>query len=64
MNSYQMGFLIFILLPPILSIALDKLSNRVNGVRWIEWSESIWKIYIVEFEFVVFLYVFYFLGKI
>lgn len=64
MNSYQIGFLIFILLPPILSIALDKLSNRVNWVRWIEFSESIWKIYIVEFEFVVFLYVFYFLGKI
>lgn len=64
MNSYQIAFLVLILLPPIFSIVLDKLSDRVKGVRWIEWSESIWKIYIVEFEFVVFLYVFNLLGKI
>lgn len=64
MNSYQIAFLVLILLPPIFSIVLDKLSDRVKGVRWIEWSESIWKIYIVEFELVVFLYVFNLLGKI
>lgn len=64
MNSYQIAFLVLIFLPPVFSIVLDKLSNRVKGVRWIEWSESIWKIYIVEFEFVVFLYVFNLLGKI
>lgn len=64
MNSYQIAFLVLILLPPVFSIVLDKLSDRVKGVRWIEWSESIWKIYIVEFELVVFLYVFYILGKI
>lgn len=64
MNSYQIAFLVLILLPPIFSIVIDKLSDRVKGVRWIEWSESIWKIYIVEFEFVVFLYVFNLLGKI
>ena len=64
MNSYQIAFLVLILLPPVFSIVLDKLSDRVKWVRWIEWSESIWKIYIVEFELVVFLYVFNLLGKI
>lgn len=64
MNSYQIAFLVLILLPPIFSIALDKLSNRINGVRWIEWSEIILKLYLVEWGFVMFWCVFSMLGTI
>lgn len=59
MNSYQIAFLVLVLLPPIFSIVLDKLSYRVWEAKWIEWSESIWKLYLVELGFVMFWY----LGK-
>lgn len=62
MNIYQIAFLVLILLPPVFSIVLDKLSDRVKGLRWIEWSESILKLYLVEWGFVMFWCVFALLG--
>lgn len=43
MNVYQMVFL-----PPILSIAIDNLTNRINKLKWIKWSDSLLQIYIFE----------------
>ena len=48
MNVFQMVFVIFVLLPPTLSILIDKLTNRINGLRWVKWSESILMMYLVE----------------
>lgn len=64
MNSLQIGFLIFLLLPPIFSIALDKISNRVNGVRWIEWSESIFSFYVFGIIIAALVFVYLILGKL
>ena len=35
MNIYQMVFVILVLMPPILSILIDELTNRINGLRWV-----------------------------
>ena len=51
MNVFQMVFVIFVLLPPILSILIDELTNRINGLRWVAWHESILMIYLVEVMF-------------
>lgn len=64
MNSYQIAFLMFIALPPIFSIVIDKLSDRVDGVRWIEWSESIFPLYIWEIIIVLLISVYLTLGKL
>lgn len=48
MNVFQMVFVIFVLLPPTLSILIDKLTNRINSLRWVKWSESIIMMYLVE----------------
>ena len=48
MNIYQMVFLILVLLPPILSILIDELTNRINGLRWVAWHESLLMMYLVE----------------
>lgn len=48
MNVFQMVFVIFVLLPPTLSILIDKLTNLINGLRWVKWSESILMVYLVE----------------
>ena len=48
MNSYQIEFLIFMFLPPILSIVIDKLTYHVNKFDWIPWFDSIVAIYLFE----------------
>lgn len=58
MNGYQVGFLILILFPPVFSIVLDKLSDRVKVVGWIKWSDSIWIMYLLDWVFLMFLLVF------
>lgn len=51
MNVFQMVFVIFVLLPPTLSILIDKLTNRINSLRWVKWSDSILMMYLVEIMF-------------
>ena len=48
MNVFQMVFVIFVLLPPTLSILIDKITNRINSLRWVKWSDSILMIYLFE----------------
>lgn len=62
MNSYQIVFLIFILLPPIVSIVIDKLSYRDKEANWICWSDSIVSLYILETIIFVLVAIFVMLG--
>lgn len=64
MNSYQIVFLIFILLPPIVSIAIDKISYRVKEAIWIGWSDSIVSLYILEIIIVALIYIYFMLGNL
>lgn len=48
MNSYQMVFLIFVFLPPVLSIVVYNLTNRIDKLNWIDWSDIVVIIYILE----------------
>ncbi len=64
MNVFQMVFVIIVLLPPILSILIDKLTYRINGLRWVEWSEGLLMIYLVEFVMTGFMLVYALLGTI
>ena len=48
MNVFQMVFVIFVLLPPTLSILIDKITNRINSLRWVKWSDSILMMYLFE----------------
>lgn len=48
MNSVQIVFLVFVFLPPTLSISIDKLTGRMNSLRWVKWSDSILIMYLVE----------------
>lgn len=48
MNVFQIVFVIFVLLPPTLSILIDELTNQINGLRWVKWSESLLMMYLVE----------------
>lgn len=51
MNVFQMVFVIFVLLPPALSILIDKLTYRIDSLRWVKWSDSILMMYLVEIMF-------------
>lgn len=64
MNSYQIAFLAFMLLPPILSIALDKLSNRIKGLGWIEWYEIIIAFYLLGTIIALIVKTYLILGKL
>lgn len=64
MNSYQIVFLIFILLPPIVSIAIDKISYRVKEAIWIGWYDSIVSLYILEITIVALIYIYFMLGNL
>ena len=64
MNSYQIAFLVFILLPPIVSIAIDKLSYRVKEATWIVWTDSIVSLYILEIIIVALMYIYFMLGNL
>ena len=50
MNSYQIAFLLFVFLPPVLSFLIDDL--------------SVWPIYLFELGFIMFLLVFAILGHV
>nr|DAU05725.1 MAG TPA: hypothetical protein [Caudoviricetes sp.] len=64
MNSYQIVFLFFILLPPIVSIAIDKLSYRVKVAIWIGLSDIVVALYTLEIIIVALMYIYFMLGNI
>lgn len=49
MNSTQIGFLIFILLPLVLSPIVDVVTYRSKKIAlWITWPEAIIQLYMIE----------------
>ena len=62
MNSYQTVFLIFILLPIILSPIVDFVTDRIKNVIWIAWHESIILMYMLEMIIIVLVAIFVMLG--
>lgn len=64
MNSYQIVFLIFSFLPIILSISIDKLTDMMNGLRWVKWSDSIVVMYLFEIMIAGLILVYIFLGDL
>nr|DAD70551.1 MAG TPA: hypothetical protein [Siphoviridae sp. ctcPV5] len=47
MNVYQMGFLIFLFLPLVLSIVIDILTFHIKKLRWIKWLDSVLPFYLL-----------------
>lgn len=64
MNVFQMVFVIFVLLPPTLSILIDKLTNRINDLRWVKWSDSILMMYLVEIMIIGLMLMYLLLGDL
>lgn len=48
MNSAQIGFLMFILLPLVISPIVDVVTYRSKKALWITWSEAIIPLYMIE----------------
>lgn len=63
MNSAQIGFLIFILLPLVLSPIVDVVTYRSKKALWITWSEAIIPLYMIETIILVLVATFVILGK-
>lgn len=64
MNVYQMWFLIFLFLPLVLSIAIDKLTGRIdNKLSWIKFSDSILPIYLLELGALALVLIYIILGE-
>ena len=62
MNSYQIGFLIFILLPLALSPIVDVVTFRSKKALWTTWYEAIIPLYMIETIISVLVAVFVMLG--
>lgn len=63
MNSAQIGFLIFILLPLVLSPIVDVVTYRSKKALWTTWSEAIIPLYMIETIILVLVATFVILGK-
>lgn len=64
MNSYQIGFLIFILLPLILSPIVDVVTFKSKKATfWITWPEAMIQLYMLEIIIFVLVATFVMLGK-
>lgn len=64
MNSAQIGFLIFILLPIVLSPIVDVVTYRSKKVSfWITWPEAIIQLYMIEITILLLVATFVILGK-
>ena len=48
MNSHQIEFLIFILLPIVLSLVVDVVTFRSKKYLWTTWYEAIIPLYMIE----------------
>lgn len=62
MNSLQTVFLIFILLPIILSPIVDFVTYRIKKLIWIAWHEAIMPLYMLEMIIFVLVAIFVMLG--
>ena len=64
MNSLQIGFLIFILLPLILSPIVDVVTFKSKKFAlWITWSEAILPLYMLEMIILALVEAFVMMGK-
>lgn len=62
MNSYQTVFLIFVLLPIIISPMVDFVTYRIENFIWIAWHEVIVPLYMIETIIFVLVAIFVILG--
>lgn len=62
MNVYQIVFLIFVFLPPVLSIVVYNLTNRIDKLNFIDWSDIVVIIYLLESEVFVLVLMYNILG--
>lgn len=62
MNSLQIGFLIFLLLPVIFSFIVDFMTFKIQKPFWIAWYEAILPLYMLEMIIFVLLATFVLLG--
>lgn len=62
MNSLQIGFLIFLLLPLILSPIVDFITFKIQKPFWISWYEAIIPLYMLEMIIFVLVATFVLLG--
>lgn len=62
MNSHQIEFLIFILLPIVISPIVDVVTYRSKKFLWITWCEAIVPLYMIEAIISVLVVVFVRLG--
>lgn len=63
MNSAQIGFLIFLLLPVIFSFIVDFMTFKIQKPFWISWYEAIIPLYMIEIIILVLVVTFVILGK-
>lgn len=63
MNSYQIVFLIFILLPIVLSPVVDVVTYRSKKFLWITWPEAMIQLYMLEIIISVLVATFIILGE-
>lgn len=62
MNSVQIVFLIFILLPVILSPIVDFVTFKIKKLLWTPWYEAILELYVLEMIIFVLVATFVLLG--
>lgn len=62
MNSVQIGFLIFLLLPVIFSFIVDFMTFKIQKPFWISWYEAIIPLYMLEMIIFVLVATFVLLG--
>lgn len=63
MNIYQIGFLIFILLPIVISPIVDVVTYRSKKSLWITWCEAIIPLYMLEMIILALVAAFVMMGK-
>lgn len=63
MNSAQIGFLIFLLLPVVFSFIFDFMTFKIKGAMWISWYEAIIPLYMLEIIISVLVATFFWLGE-
>ena len=62
MNSLQIGFLIFLLLPVVFSFIVDFITFKIQKPFWISWYEAIITLYMLEIIIFVLVATFVLLG--
>ena len=62
MNSLQIGFLIFLLLPVVFSFIVDFMTFKIQKPCWISWYEAILPLYMLEMIISVLVATFVLLG--